>query len=301
LFIAGYLRSGSTLLERLLGQLDGITAAGELRYIWINGLLQNHLCGCGAPFRSCPFWREVIEEAFGGFDRVDAVRLVRLQRSIDHVWNIPQMLTSVRLPRFGRFLREYLSHLEPLYGAIRRIAGASVIVDSSKAPSHGLILRASPGLDVDVVHLVRDSRAVAHSWGRVRVKPEVHWERRYMPRYGPARSAFEWDVMNLAAPALKLPPGSYLRLRYEDLATDPSRSVSRVLSAVGEPSRPLDFLQNGTARLRPDHTISGNPMRFETGPVQIAPDEAWRTTMSRADVRLVTALTWPLLRRYGYD
>ncbi len=34
LFIAGPGRSGSTLLDLLLGQIDGFTSTGELRLIW---------------------------------------------------------------------------------------------------------------------------------------------------------------------------------------------------------------------------------------------------------------------------
>jgi hypothetical protein len=41
-------------------------------------------------------------------------------------------------------------------------------------------------------------------------------------------------------------------------------------------------------------------MRFVEGTLNIRPDEAWRERMSRGDRRIVTALTWPWLRAYGY-
>jgi len=285
----------------MLGQTDGITATGEIRYIWINGFLRNHLCGCGFPFRSCTFWRDVVAEAFGGFERLDAERLVRLQRAVDRLWRVPQMITPLRLSEVGRRVGEYLSYLERLYRAIQSVSGATVIVDSSKAPSHAFLLRSIRDLDVDLVHLVRDSRAVAHSWRRLKVKPEVHWERRYMPRYGPVRSAFEWAVMNLACHALQRGPGVYARLRYEDLAAEPRAVLADVLKTIGLAEQPLDFVRGEMATLRPNHTVSGNPMRFETGAVRVTPDLAWRTQMSVRDARLVTALTWPLLRAYGYS
>lgn len=301
LLIVGYLRTGSTLLERLLGQADGITAAGEIRYIWINGFLRNHLCGCGIPFRSCPFWRNVVAEAFGGFDRVDAQRLVGLQRAVDRLWHVPQMILPMRLAGYGRRVGDYALHLERLYRAIQAVSGSSVIVDSSKAPSHAFLLRSIPALEVDVVHLIRDSRAVAHSWRRLKVKPEVHWERRYMPRYGPVRSAFEWFVMNLSCHPLKRGPGLYTRLRYEDLADQPRAALAGVLEAIGQAEQPLDFVRGKTATLRSNHTVSGNPIRFENGPVRVTPDLEWRTSMPVRDARLVTTLTWPLLRAYGYS
>ena len=61
-YIAGDGRSGSTLLSRLLNQLPGWLALGEVRYFWERGLQQNRACECGHPFGECPLWREVVAE-----------------------------------------------------------------------------------------------------------------------------------------------------------------------------------------------------------------------------------------------
>jgi hypothetical protein len=50
--------------------------------------------------------------------------------------------------------------------------------------------------------------------------------------------------------------------------------------------------------LQVDHTVSGNPMRFTTGPVQIRPDDRWRSAMARRRRVIVGVLTAPL--RFGY-
>ena len=39
LYVAGAGRSGSTLLDNLLGQIPGFFSAGELRYVWERGLI----------------------------------------------------------------------------------------------------------------------------------------------------------------------------------------------------------------------------------------------------------------------
>ena len=83
LFIAGPGRSGSTLLDLLLGQIDGFCSTGEMRYIWERGFAQNQLCGCGKPFRECEFWTQVVKEAFGGFENVDYVRFEGLRRAAE--------------------------------------------------------------------------------------------------------------------------------------------------------------------------------------------------------------------------
>src|SRR5438105_15565281 len=62
LFIGGEGRSGSTLLDRMLGQLPGFFSTGELREVWNRGLIENLDCGCGLSFRSCSFWTAVGDE-----------------------------------------------------------------------------------------------------------------------------------------------------------------------------------------------------------------------------------------------
>lgn len=72
LYLAGIGRSGSTLLERLLGEVPGVCSLGEVTHLWRRGVLRNERCGCGTPFLDCPFWRKVGESAFGGWRSADA-------------------------------------------------------------------------------------------------------------------------------------------------------------------------------------------------------------------------------------
>ncbi len=76
LFLAGWQRSGSTLLHRVLGQIDRVFPAGELWHIWQQGLLEYRLCGCGSRFQDCPFWAEVSEQALGGVSSIDGKRIM---------------------------------------------------------------------------------------------------------------------------------------------------------------------------------------------------------------------------------
>ncbi len=62
----------------------------------------------------------------------------------------------------------------------------------------------------------------------------------------------------------------------------------------------LAFIDGRTVRLDTDHTVAGNPMRFEHGSFELRVDDAWRTSLDRRDRRITTLLTWPLLAAYGY-
>ncbi len=81
LCIAGTGRNGATLLTRMLGEVPAYVAVGELGYLWDKGLIKDQECSCGLPFRSCSFWELVGEEAFGGWDQVDAREITMLRES----------------------------------------------------------------------------------------------------------------------------------------------------------------------------------------------------------------------------
>ena len=59
-------------------------------------------------------------------------------------------------------------------------------------------------------------------------------------------------------------------------------------------------MHDGSVVLSASHTVAGNPMRFRTGPTKLRRDDAWRQSLPRGRRVLVSALTGPLLARYGY-
>src|SRR5205823_1772442 len=138
-------------------------------------------------------------------------------------------------------------------------------------------------------------------WRRFKPRPEVHWEERDMPRYPAMRSALAWDLANLAAEGASRIGLPSVRVRYEDLVDDPRRALRRIVDALDLGPADLAFVSGRSATVHPAHTVAGNPMRFEQGTLHLRLDDEWRTRMPLASLRLVTALTRPLLSRYGYD
>ncbi|NUN49013.1 MAG: sulfotransferase [Candidatus Brocadiae bacterium] len=296
LLIAGAGRSGSTLLDRLLGQAQGCVSLGEFFWVWTWAYGQNQLCGCGAPFRTCPFWQAVLRDAFpeGSAPGPDEMR--RLHPLIEGNRYTPW--PGRGRPRADR--EAYDRGIIAMYRAVRKISGARWIIDSSKFPVRGFLLRRLPEFDVRILHLVRDSRAVAHSWQRRRVRPETGERRSLMPLKGPIRSALASNVASFLVPWLKGPRSPYRRVRYEDLARDPAGTLTGILEWMGESSPDLGFLRNDRASMKLDHTVAGNPMRFNQGSLEIRQDDEWRREMGAAARCCVTLLTWPWLLRHGY-
>lgn len=283
-FLGGLGRSGTTLLERLLGELPGVAPLGEVVHLWARGVLAGEPCGCGAPFPACPFWREVGERAFGGWSETMARRALVLRDRVDRTRRVPRVAHPD--------LAEYVGTYRRVYEAAASVAGARVVVDSSKHASLAHCLAAG-GAAIHVVHVVRDPRGVAHSWRRTVRRPE---NGRPMTRWGPARTALHWTAQNLALDLLARRGGDVTRVRYEDLVTAPHATLTSLAERLALPAD-LPFVTGSTVRLGTAHTASGNPMRFTVGPVDLALDDSWRSGPRRG---LVAALTWPLRSRYGY-
>lgn len=243
--------------------------------------------------------------AFGGWDHVDVDQVTRLRASVDRARLLPLLSAGTLRRRFLPVLDEYVSYYTRTYAAIAKVSGTGVVIDSSKHASLAFCLSSSPALDLRVVHVIRDSRAVAYSWGKVVRRPDSAGETR-MSTYSAPSAAARWNIQNGAVQVLsKLGPPT-LRIRYEDLVRDPAATLREIAAFAGLPGgAESGFLRsdgpgNWWAELRATHTASGNPMRFETGRIQIRPDSAWREAMLPSTRRTVTTLTLPLLMRYGY-
>ena len=304
-YLGGMGRSGSTLAERLIGELPGVCVAGEVVHLWRRGVADNERCGCGTAFGRCEFWTAVADAAFGGWSKVDPRRIADLRASVDRTRFIPRLAASSMAAGLRRDLTEYTEYYLRLYQAAAAVSGCRTVVDSSKHASLAFCLSRRGDIDLRVIHVVRDSRAVAYSWTTLVPRPEAGG-RAYMTRYSPARAARQWNTQNASLQLLSRGQTPVLRVRYEDLVGGVKPTLRRIAGFAGlaadEPG--LAFVGGAGpeqwAELKPAHTAAGNPMRFTTGKVTIRPDDRWHTAMPGSQRRTVTALTLPLLRYYGY-
>ena len=298
LYIGGIGRSGSTLLNDLMAQHEDIVSVGEVNRLIKRGLLDDQTCGCGKAFSDCELWNEVGEK-LGGWENLDAQTLLKQKNDIDRNRHSAKLLFPDKVPGSREALDGWGEWHGQMLVAVRDAAGVPLVIDSTKQISTGLLLRHLDSVDLRMVHLVRDARGVAYSWTKSKKKAD-EGDDRMMNQYPPGRMAWRWLTWNGLFASFEKLGVPVLRVRYEDLVANPQQVVEEVLAFGGvEPTR-IDFVDGNTITLEPTHSIAGNPSRFKTGQMELRPDEAWRDKLDASMRKRVTAIAYPLLRKYGY-
>lgn len=295
IYIAGYGRSGTTLLDIALGQQPGVFATGELtalpRHVWS----EREYCACRLRADECRFWKPVVAAWMNARppDGMDSYRrtVARSEWLFD-----PRRLFWRFMP--GKDARSYHDDTLRLLREIAGASGASIIVDSSKLPGRASALMSIREIEVFVVHMVRDGRGVA--WSMMKpyqrlVEAGIQKELKPKPLW---YTAVRWLMVNLGAEMLRarLPRERSIRVRYEDFVADPQGTVKSILEIVGHGYALPDHL---AGVIRPQHQIAGSRHRMQEE-ITIQKDSSWTSQMPKSLQTLFAILTSPLLFRYGY-
>ena len=298
LYIGGTGRTGSTLIDRILGSAPGWFSGGELAFLWRHGLVAGGLCACGSELQQCEVWAPVLDKVGKG-SPIDAQRMVDLRRRF---WSVHLPLLALPGAKERRLdaLEEFPEVVERLYNAVGEVTGCRVFVDSSKEPHYSMILRERTDLDIRFLHLVRDPRAIGHSWSRRRsetgLRDAVEMERR-----SPLKTTGYFNVSNLAAEHFwRDEPGRYLRVRYEDFVENPQKWLARIAEFMGEELDLRGVLDGAMFTPGPTHTVWGNPNRFDDQPRPIRRDDAWRREQPKLTSLFLSVSNFPVSSRYGY-
>ena len=276
-FIAGCGRSGTTLLGQLLGEFEGFVNVGEAaRYLFDRS--KDLPCGCGASATDCTFWKDMFRAIPAELSHQGA-KLLRIR-------SFPSLFLRTRGKRVPAEYGPILSALGDTYRTIVRDTGCNVIIDSSKYPSTALLAGLIPGVELHVVHVVRSPHSVVASWTR---------KNGYLAVHRPGTVVSLWWAYNVLSEALKKRAKSYQLVRYEDFAKNPGPVLQRITTDVTGHPLPMDFLEGTEATVHVQHSLAGNPSKFNTGKIKIRD-----ANTPTANGKLVDLLTFPLRRRYQY-
>jgi hypothetical protein len=299
LYIMGYGRSGSTVIGSVLGNHSDIVSVGELMNLSRSGWINAQYCACGERGNVCPFWSGVRREWIKRTGVDDIEGYMELQSAFERL-NQWLWLSKEKLKQTPRF-RAYGKHTYALFKALSTVSGKSIIVDSSKSPARAFSLSLIPGIDLQVIHLIRDSRGVAWSLKKEYQKDEKAGIQRNFKSRPICRTAISWLAFNLQSNWVRrqLDPGKSMLVRYEDFMSNPETTLNK----IGELTE-IDLAEVSSRVLHGEsisvgHNIAGNRLRM-AGEVQLQPDIEWKHRLPSKSKKIIWIFTGWLMRRYGY-
>ncbi len=287
--------SGSTLLTMMMAAHPEISTIGELKATAM-GDIERYQCSCGAPIKTCGFWRQVDE----------AMTKQGLPFSLEHYgthfrdndYFCDRLLHAAVRGRSFETGREFLfrrsGHCRDkrsqillqnltLIEIITRIKGGQVFLDGSKDPVRLKHLMMAPWRKVRVISLVRDGRGVTCSY----MRHEQHTMNGALK---------EWlhTISEMKSMSEMLTSQEHLVVRYEDLCRDHAQVLDRIYRFIGlEPNEAAPDFN------RVEHHILGNNMRLKAIE-QIRLDERWKSELSSADLARFESKAGATNRNFGY-
>lgn len=310
--------SGSTLTAMLLGAHPEICTVGELKWTSM-GSIDKYRCSCGAWIKECPFWCDIsasMARKGQSFQFDDARTDVRSEatpferRLLAPLHRSPALeaLRDAALnlsPGWRQRLARHQARNAALIESVLERAGKKVLVDSSKVGIRLKYLLRTPGLDVRVVRVVRDGRAVSLTYTDPAtfadavdstLKGGGSGASRDAQRISMTAAATRWLRSNEEADAILkgLPSSRWAEVRYEDLCARPEETLRKLFAFIGvdESQVRLDFRKT-------DHHVVGNGMRLDqTSEIRL--DERWRTALGNTELATFDQVAGALNRRFGY-
>ncbi len=296
LYIAGTGRNGSTLLERILNEIPGVFAAGELgRLTRYN---PNKMCLCGQHLINCPIWQEIINEVD---EQVDETKFTQLDKRYAEpsVIDFFKLFSKRHQQDLPDDFKQYLNGLAIKYRTIHKHKKCQVITDSTIDTCYGYYLSLIPTIDLYVVHLIRDPRGVAYSWQRMKFA-DAAAKKPWTPKIPPLQSAWSWIKRNIFIELMFAKSKKYLRVHYEDLVDNPADTIKKIAQLLNLQAEHLDFIEGNKIQVGENHLIGGNlgVFREGRGEIVLKSDKKWQVNLKWLDIILVTLMTWPLRLKY---
>ncbi len=220
-------------------------------------------CGCGRLIFECPVWKPVFDELEMTTEKRYEIRQLRRDS-----WRNDDVPSRYREWKRGRVDLAYPRAIGEVYRAARSTAPTppSWSTPPRTPPTRWRPL-SPPGVDLHLLHVVRDPRAAAYS-GMHGKSHGSDASGLAMTHFSANRSTFHWDVRNLLIERRVKPTlgaDRYRRVRYEDLMANPREAFGEIIDWVGLDRGSMPFTASSTLRMVRSHTVMGNPNRHTEG------------------------------------
>jgi hypothetical protein len=303
IYTVGAYRSGSTILNNVLGQLDGVIAVGELRAIWRDYQKNDAMCGCEKSLHECSFWQSIIKIA--GIDGQNAEYFKKLYHTQarylgwTHSWlRLP--LYSKRIFKYftANRVKLYAESMERIYRAIATSQSLNAtVVDSSKEINDALVIALRGNLNIVCLHLIRDPRGNIYSI----LRKEGFVNKGFKLLARTVYLSLNWLEVNKVAAKMCARFGeNYKVVRYEDFVSNPQGTLIEAFSGVIHVEK-LKPLKKSSFYVGKIHSVAGNEKRFQSGEIKLKEDRDWEKELPPAALKIIRFMCGYYAKKFGYD
>ncbi len=280
IYIMGAGRSGTTALGVFLNAGQNAQFLGELNQL-PQHIVNDTPCSCGNTVSKCDFWSGV-----SVINRVDKELQQNAEKIESHSAILKYMLNS-KLPEQQEGYAVFNSQM---FSETSMVCENEILIDSSKYMARCIALSRLKTLDVKVLYLVRDPRAVVHSFGK-----------NVQTRRGLLSAVFYYNVVNVTAELVSriLLKNKVLKLYYENMVEDPQQFFQKIADFSGIELTDLNHKIAQKESFKVQHVIGGNRITKEHE-INFNNDSSWKTQLPRLQQWLIYCLTLPLnlINRY---
>jgi hypothetical protein len=302
LYIVGAERSGSTLVDTVLGNHPDIVGVGELGQIVKLGYKESERCSCGKVLDDCEFFEQVraLYLARTGDSDFDYYERLRVKYESKRAW--PKLLFGLVK---SSEISEYCARTRAILESIAEVSGRPMVLDSSKKFSRLVALSFCREIQIVPIHLVRHCCGFVYSTKKSQLRTGFANKTVVVKPKPTIMAVLHWNVVNW----LSLASLAFLRFRrgqsqwvftsYETFCDDPETSLRDIGSAINLDMASLAGRAGGGETFDILHKVGGNLMKYNQT-LKIRFDDAWKRELPKATRFATWFFSWPLMFFYSW-
>ena len=250
LYVMGTGRSGSTILDIMLGNNSNVFNGGELNFLVRDGFLHRMDCSCGEAFDTCKIWSAVLKKHT--LSESVCLDLITESRRLEwHTGFFPLALGFRKIDWDGTYIR----YIKALFRHISEVTEKRIIVDSSKYAGRALLLSRVLPNKVRVIWLTRSPLGLLSSFQKQNIGEQP-------PKSVASTFLYILYVVLCSWIAFhRLPKNRRIQIRFEDMQNDPTAVIKKIERWSGfNLSQSKDILDRNVL-FEVNHILTGNRLR----------------------------------------
>jgi hypothetical protein len=289
-YIAGYGRSGSTILDLLLSNTDEAFGVGELTNLHKSGWINNEFCSCGNRANDCDFWSKIkmnyecnskmsIEEYHLQKTKYEKITTGIFNLMFDYLF---------QTKKYSAFKVS----TKILYQLIADVSNKSVLIESSKSPLRLLSLKLM-GFNIKTLFLFRNGFSVLNSVRKPLKKDLENGIQQDLDPQSTLKTALSWKINNYMV--LLFCIGDNMKLKYESLIKNPSKIITSIGEYCQIDVKNVLNLISSKESFKKGHAIAGNRLRMSSEIKLIDKPSSSRAYLNFYDYILFYIVNWDLM------